>query len=76
MKNEYSNKTGYKTYYALRDLISIAEEIANDPKCDLVTSDRRLKLYQAIYNADCSINYASTKQEKMLANLAVNQAVV
>lgn len=73
---EYTNKTGDKVYDALRDLIRIAEEIANDKRCDLVTSERRLMLYQAIYNADCAINYASTRQEKMLKALSVNQAVI
>ncbi len=34
-----------------QDLLKICEEIANDPRCDLITSERRLRLYGAIHNA-------------------------
>lgn len=29
-------------------LLAVAEEIANDPRCDLVSSERRIRLYHAI----------------------------
>lgn len=33
------------------DLLAICEEIANDSKCDLVNSERRIRLYSAIAKA-------------------------
>jgi hypothetical protein len=36
-------------------LLAVAEEIANDPKVDLVDSERRLRLYSAITNAGGSL---------------------
>lgn len=33
------------------DLLAICEEIANDSKCDLVNSERRIRLYSAISKA-------------------------
>ena len=32
-------------------LLEICQEIASDPRCDLVTSERRVKLYKAIIKA-------------------------
>ncbi len=37
---------------AAPDLLSICEEIANDLKCDLVNSERRIRLYSAIRKAN------------------------
>lgn len=36
---------------AAADLLAICEEIANDSKCDLVNSERRIRLYSAIRKA-------------------------
>lgn len=36
---------------AAPNLLAICEEIANDSKCDLVFSDRRIRLYSAIAKA-------------------------
>lgn len=36
---------------AAPDLLAICEEIANDSKCDLVNSERRIRLYSAIAKA-------------------------
>lgn len=36
---------------AAPDLLAICEEIANDSKCDLVNSERRIRLYSAITKA-------------------------
>lgn len=32
----------------LADLVAVAREIANDPRCDLVSSERRIRLYAAL----------------------------
>ena len=36
---------------AAPDLLAICEEIANDSKCDLVNSERRIRLYSALRKA-------------------------
>ena len=36
---------------AAPDLLAICEEIANDSKCDLVNSERRIRLYSALAKA-------------------------
>jgi hypothetical protein len=36
---------------AAPDLLAICEEIANDSKCDLVNSERRIRLYSALSKA-------------------------
>jgi hypothetical protein len=36
---------------AAPDLLAICDEIANDPKCDLVNSERRIRLYSALRKA-------------------------
>ena len=36
---------------AAPDLLAICEEIANDSKCDLVSSERRIRLYSALRKA-------------------------
>jgi hypothetical protein len=36
---------------AAPDLLAICEEIANDSRCDLVNSERRIRLYSAISKA-------------------------
>jgi len=36
---------------AAPDLLAVCEEIANDSKCDLVNSERRLRLYSALRKA-------------------------
>lgn len=33
-------------------LLAVAKEIASDSRCDLVDSERRIRLYAAIQNAD------------------------
>jgi hypothetical protein len=37
---------------AAPELLAICEEIANDPKCDLGDSERRIRLYTAIQKAN------------------------
>lgn len=46
----------YVPLYNVEELLGIAQEIANDSNCDLVTSERRLKLYQAIHNFKKSVD--------------------
>jgi hypothetical protein len=36
---------------AAPDLLAVCEEIANDSKCDLVNSERRIRLYSALRKA-------------------------
>lgn len=36
---------------AAPDLLAVCLEIAGDPRCDLVTTDRRIRLYHAIQKA-------------------------
>lgn len=40
---------------AAPDLLEVCLEIANDPKCDLVNSDRRMRLYGVIKKAVGSV---------------------
>lgn len=37
---------------AAAELLEICEEIASDPRCDLIDSERRIRLYAAIQKAN------------------------
>ena len=52
MKTEHTelqwNKVDIENNHPYADLVAAAREIANDPRCDLVYSERRIRLYAAL----------------------------
>ena len=49
--NTHQDKANIRLITAAPDLLAICEEIANDSKCDLVNSERRIRLYSALSKA-------------------------
>ena len=49
--NTRQDRANISLIAAAPDLLAICEEIANDSKCDLVNSERRIRLYSALSKA-------------------------
>lgn len=47
----HQDRANIRLIAAAPDLLAICEEIANDSKCDLVNSERRIRLYSALSKA-------------------------
>ena len=47
----HQDRANVRLIAAAPELLAICEEIANDSKCDLVNSERRIRLYSALSKA-------------------------
>jgi len=47
----HQDRANIRLIAAAPELLAICEEIANDSKCDLVNSERRIRLYSALSKA-------------------------